>query len=908
MQETQVNSFLNKVRRTKVRGSESQLADLTGMDLPDGYHVQSRLPVASGEADIYTAASQDGKEFILKYYRRENAVKEEVIRLLESIHCPEVAPVTASGIFQGHQYIIMPCYKNMSLAEMLENGCTLTLKELKELVIPSVNAGLRAVHEAGILHKDLKPANLIPDDSGEHIVLIDFGISSAANGRTLVVTATGMTPIYAAPEVLQGIYHASSDYYSFGITIYELYTGYPPFQQDCLNSDDAIRLAAVSKIEFPEDFPAELRDLVLGLTYKDISNRNSGNAASRRWGWQEVENWLKGIKQPVPGMVPDAAPAFLPYVFDKTRYTDEESLIRALLAQPDKGMRELGRGILSHHYSLFREKSRELCEEYAKKLSSGRGAARIGVFLSLMYQLCPGIGGLYLKGEFFKELGTMGAHMVDAVTSGDSGFLKAASELLESGFLTEYARDYLKSPAALQIFTKLTDLLKTRDFTMEERVYACGVVLSDNHSFMAAGKKYASPEEFSREMDAYAAKHPEAYARQMIECYDHLDFLICVLPGQTEKELLKKHLKNDYLIFGSADYIFRDREHMMSRLDEIASSKCPWEILYLEGSYHRGITEISSGVWQDDSIPARLAAAKEKAREKLAAILTGDDAGIRDLANNVKKLPPRSRTRAIRGLLTAEGAELQSARDRVPELTKLLGTPKSTEENRLPRGYLHILDNSWPQRIIIGKTCFFGKWYQNNAQEKTPLEWRCIGRRGNTAALMSVKILCFRPWHEDQNRSIRNISDDDFSDCSLRIWKNSDIRAWLNTIFLKEAFSPDEQRYIPEMPMTEFDDYDYQKKTRTIRDSCRDRVFLPWYYDGISDVLYYDESHRISSEMVLNPEITPYALIAGPGKPVLPYRDCISWWSLDRRNSWHWRFRYSVNYCRGIRPFILVEL
>lgn len=502
----------------------------------------------------------------------------------------------------------------------------------------------------------------------------------------------------------------------------------------------------------------------------------------------------------------------------------------------------------------------------------------------------------------------MGAHMVDAVTSGDSGFLKAASELLESGFLTEYARDYLKSPAALQIFTKLTDLLKTRDFTMEERVYACGVVLSDNHSFMAAGKKYASPEEFSREMDAYAAKHPEAYARQMIECYDHLDFLICVLPGQTEKELLKKHLKNDYLIFGSADYIFRDREHMMSRLDEIASSKCPWEILYLEGSYHRGITEISSGVWQDDSIPARLAAAKEKAREKLAAILTGDDAGIRDLANNVKKLPPRSRTRAIRGLLTAEGAELQSARDRVPELTKLLGTPKSTEENRLPRGYLHILDNSWPQRIIIGKTCFFGKWYQNNAQEKTPLEWRCIGRRGNTAALMSVKILCFRPWHEDQNRSIRNISDDDFSDCSLRIWKNSDIRAWLNTIFLNEAFSPDEQRYIPEMPMTEFDDYDYQKKTRTIRDSCRDRVFLPWYYDGISDVLYYDESHRISSEMVLNPEITPYALIAGPGKPVLPYRDCISWWSLDRRNSWHWRFRYSVNYCRGIRPFILVEL
>ena len=173
---------------------------------------------------------------------------------------------------------------------------------------------------------------------------------------------------------------------------------------------------------------------------------------------------------------------------------------------------------------------------------------------------------------------------------------------------------------------------------------------------------------------------------------------------------------------------------------------------------------------------------------------------------------------------------------------------------------------------------------------------------------MSVKILCFRPWCEDQNASLENISDDDFRACRLRIWKDSDIRKWLNTVFLNEAFTADEQRYMPEMLMTEYGNYDYQKKTRTIRDSCRDRVFLPWYHDGISDALYYDESHRISSDMVLNPEITPYALIAGPGKPELPYQDSISWWSLDRRNRCHWHFWHSVTDCMGIRPFILVEL
>ncbi|MEE3422527.1 MAG: hypothetical protein VZR11_07495 [Succinimonas sp.] len=133
--------------------------------------------------------------------------------------------------------------------------------------------------------------------------------------------------------------------------------------------------------------------------------------------------------------------------------------------------------------------------------------------------------------------------------------------------------------------------------------------------------------------------------------------------------------------------------------------------------YHRGITEISSEFWLEDSIPARLAAAKE------------------------------------------------AARNRVPELAKLLGAPKTAEENRLSRGYLHILDKSWPQRIFIGKTITFGSWYQNNAQEKTPLEWCCIGKRGNAAVLMSVKILCFRPWCKAQ---IHNISQDDFSEHRMR--------------------------------------------------------------------------------------------------------------------------------------------
>ena len=166
MQDTQINSFLSKVQRTRIHSSESRTPDLTGITLPEGFLAESRLPVSSGEADIYTARNPSGKQYILKYYRRENAIKDEVIRLLREIRNPCVAPVSAYGIYEGHQYVIMPYYRNMNLAEMLESGNTLSAGELKTLVIPSVNEGLRAVHEKGILHKDLKPATLIPDDTG----------------------------------------------------------------------------------------------------------------------------------------------------------------------------------------------------------------------------------------------------------------------------------------------------------------------------------------------------------------------------------------------------------------------------------------------------------------------------------------------------------------------------------------------------------------------------------------------------------------------------------------------------------------------------------------------------------------------------------------------------------------------
>lgn len=222
-----ISSWLNKLKGTVVNNGSSALPpDLTGKTLDD-FYVLRRMDISSGEADIYLCSGTgkcSGKRYVLKYYRRENAVKPDVVRKLMGIKSPSVAPIESFGTFQNHQYTVLPYYEMPALSEVVASGVRFSEEELRTRIIPSVIEGLRAVHEAGVLHRDLKPGNLIPDKIGEHIVLIDFGISSDAGRNNFVLTQTGMTPFYAAPEAMQGIFHRETDYWDYDIrAFYGLY-------------------------------------------------------------------------------------------------------------------------------------------------------------------------------------------------------------------------------------------------------------------------------------------------------------------------------------------------------------------------------------------------------------------------------------------------------------------------------------------------------------------------------------------------------------------------------------------------------------------------------------------------------------------------------------------------------------
>ena len=227
------------------------------------YVIKRQLEVTSGEADLYLCTYED-EQYVAKIYKRQFAIKQEVIDALLKIDSPYVAKLYETGTYNGFPVEILPYYENGSL-----QGKTFSEDELVRTIIPNINEGLHAIHNAGIIHKDLKPSNIMLNSDGETVSIIDFGISSVIEGNnTILVTKTGMTPEYSAPETFKNIFYEGSDYYSFGITLFELLCGYTPYAN--MQPEEIEQYVSVQRIPFPERMTPRMQDFISALTYYDI--------------------------------------------------------------------------------------------------------------------------------------------------------------------------------------------------------------------------------------------------------------------------------------------------------------------------------------------------------------------------------------------------------------------------------------------------------------------------------------------------------------------------------------------------------------------------------------------------------------------------------------------------------------
>jgi len=216
-------------------------------DLPPGstfaeYRIEG-LAARGGMGSIYRAHQAGlGRDVALKLILAEVANSADFrarfmleSRLAASIDHPHVVPVFAAGEWEGQPYIAMQWIDGSDLKSILAGHGGLHPRRAVT-IISQVAGALDAAHAKGLVHRDVKPGNILVRrlPEGDHAYLTDFGVARAAPGEVTGLTRTGYfvgTVGYLAPEQLRGERGDSrSDFYALGCVLYEAFTGRRPFQ------------------------------------------------------------------------------------------------------------------------------------------------------------------------------------------------------------------------------------------------------------------------------------------------------------------------------------------------------------------------------------------------------------------------------------------------------------------------------------------------------------------------------------------------------------------------------------------------------------------------------------------------------------------------------------------------------
>ena len=182
----------------------------------------------------FLSTVESGKQAL----RTQRFIREA--QLAASIQHPNVVGIFDFGeLPTGELYMVMELLSGRSLGERLENGPSLSLVKLCELVAQSLS-GLGAIHDKGIVHRDLKPENIFLVDSGPEITVkvVDFGISRSlvSSGISSLRTGPGFTmgtPRFMSPEQVSSTSQIDgrTDLYALGVTLYRAATGKYPFEE-----------------------------------------------------------------------------------------------------------------------------------------------------------------------------------------------------------------------------------------------------------------------------------------------------------------------------------------------------------------------------------------------------------------------------------------------------------------------------------------------------------------------------------------------------------------------------------------------------------------------------------------------------------------------------------------------------
>jgi serine/threonine protein kinase len=191
-----------------------------------------------GMGKVYTATGPDGGRVALKLvkddYARDETFRRRFYRearIAQTVKHPNVVPVLETGEVDGLPYMAQRYIEGMSLDEKLKRDGPLDAQTAVQ-VCTDVAAGLEALWAAGMVHRDVKPANILLDESGRGYIT-DFGLAKDTQGSLLTLPGQALGSMdYMAPEQIRGEpVSAATDIYALGCVMYECMCGHPPFAE-----------------------------------------------------------------------------------------------------------------------------------------------------------------------------------------------------------------------------------------------------------------------------------------------------------------------------------------------------------------------------------------------------------------------------------------------------------------------------------------------------------------------------------------------------------------------------------------------------------------------------------------------------------------------------------------------------
>ena len=256
--------------------------------LSKGQKINNRYEIVKnigegGMANVYLANDTIlERKVAVKVLRGDLSADDKFIRRFErealsvsNLSHPNIVEVYDVGVEEGSHYIVMEYIDGKTLKQLLKKRESLTLSEVID-IMTQLTDGISHAHESYIIHRDIKPQNIMIEDDGR-VKITDFGIAMALNATQLTQTNSVMGSVhYLPPEQASGkSATVKSDIYSMGILMYELLTGNVPFK-----GDNAVEIALKHmKDKIPSvrkqdpSIPQSVENIILKATAKNPRNR-----------------------------------------------------------------------------------------------------------------------------------------------------------------------------------------------------------------------------------------------------------------------------------------------------------------------------------------------------------------------------------------------------------------------------------------------------------------------------------------------------------------------------------------------------------------------------------------------------------------------------------------------------------